>query len=193
MTTADMKGAALAYAKRGWPVFPCKTDKSPYTEHGVLEATVDPEQIEEWWTRHPGANIGLHAGEAGFVILDYDPGSDKGEVANALGEEPPVTQLIARTPRGGTHEYYFRPDGADLVASTTAPFAEHVDVRSFHGYVLLPPSRTKDGAYVWESEEKPATASPALLDACRKPIEKDPARFEWLIEPDMPEHIGLAI
>jgi hypothetical protein len=36
--------AALAYAQRGWPVFPCRPrDKKPITAHGVKDATLNPQ------------------------------------------------------------------------------------------------------------------------------------------------------
>ena len=39
MRAADMLSFALGYAEAGWPVFPCKPDKTPYTKHGVLDAS----------------------------------------------------------------------------------------------------------------------------------------------------------
>src|SRR2546423_1915388 len=65
--------AALNYAAQGWPVFSvhsvrggvctcqdrdCKSaGKHPRTVHGLHDATTDAEQIVEWWTRWPDANI----------------------------------------------------------------------------------------------------------------------------------------
>jgi bifunctional DNA primase/polymerase-like protein len=47
--------AALQYAARGWPVFPVSEHKRPLTDHGFYDGTVDPKQIEEWWSWWPGA------------------------------------------------------------------------------------------------------------------------------------------
>ena len=58
---------ALAYAARGWPVFPLRPgEKVPLIAkaaggNGVHDATTDPDQIRAWWTKHPTANIGLAA------------------------------------------------------------------------------------------------------------------------------------
>lgn len=190
---SQMLEAALDYAGRGWPIFPCRADKTPYTPSGVLDATTDEARIREWWERWPGANIGLNAGDAGFLVLDYDPGWDFGEVTAGLGGEmPPATKLVARTPRGGEHHYYrLRPDDPP-VASSASTFAPHVDVRSFHGYVLLPPSRTADGAYEWKSEGEAHDRSQAVLDACRRARERDAGADEWIIEADLPENVELA-
>ena len=147
--------AALAYAEeRGWPIFPAKIDKTPWTRQGVLDATTDARQIEGWWKRWPDANVALDVGGAGMVVLDLDPGHDLRELEDAVGSLPD-TLLRARTPRGGTHLYYALAEG-EVVAASASKLAPHVDVRSFHSYVLLPPSRTKDGTYTWESQGKPA-------------------------------------
>ena len=190
---SNLEKAALAYARRGWPVFPCRVDKTPYVEHGVLDATTDEAIIADWWKRWPGANVALAVGDAGMLVLDYDPGSSEAEVEDALGGAPPITRLSARTPRGGRHDYYLLPRGAEPVASSSGRFAKNVDVRSFHGYVLLPPSCTAAGAYEWTEEGKPATASEALLAACRAARDKDPQRDEWLIEADLPENVERAV
>lgn len=186
--------AALAYARRGWPVFPCRVDKTPHTEHGVLDATTDPARLREWWERWPGANVALDAGSAGLLVLDYDPGARDEEVLASLGlREPLRTGLVSRTPRGGRHEFYLLPPGSGPIACSASLVAPSVDVRSFHGYVLLPPSRTAHGTYEWVLEGEPLEAPPELLAACRRTREKDPLRDEWLIKPDLPEHVEKAI
>jgi hypothetical protein len=40
--------AALEYAHRGWPVFPCDKGKRPLTKHGFKDATTDENQIRAW-------------------------------------------------------------------------------------------------------------------------------------------------
>ena len=66
---------ALDYARRGWPVFPCKpTDKSPYIKGGLNAATTDEETIRTWWQRWPLAMIGVPMGSrSGVWAVDPDP------------------------------------------------------------------------------------------------------------------------
>ena len=76
-TMSELGDTALAYAARGWPVFPLKPgQKVPLIAKrdggsGVYDATIDPEQIKAWWTRTPDANIGLACGSY-FWVLDVD-------------------------------------------------------------------------------------------------------------------------
>jgi hypothetical protein len=67
-----MLEAALAWAKAGYPVFPCKQDKSPYTAHGYKDATTDPAIITAWWTKWPNALIAVPTGKETFDVLDLD-------------------------------------------------------------------------------------------------------------------------
>jgi hypothetical protein len=181
--------AALEYAARGWPVFPCRTNKTPRTENGVYDATTDPAKIREWWERWPGANVAVNCGEAGLLVLDYDPGSDPDALADIL----PEPTMVSRTPRGGCHEFYELPRDAEPVACSANRVAPHIDVRCFGGYVLLPPSATKDGSYEWEKHGAIPTAPEALQERARaNSRQKDAHRDDWIIEPDLAENIDAA-
>jgi putative DNA primase/helicase len=77
--------AALAYADHGVPVIPCnwlaeqqpdgtfKVNKRPLNPDGIYGATIDSEQIRNWWRQWPKALIGVPGGRrVGFWYLDVD-------------------------------------------------------------------------------------------------------------------------
>ena len=80
MTDTNMLTAALEYAAKGLPVFPCwntpddeDKHKSPMTPHGFKDATTDPVKIKRWWQKSPNALIGLPTGDiSGIAVLDLD-------------------------------------------------------------------------------------------------------------------------
>lgn len=187
----SLRAAALEYAARGWPVFPCKPGlKTPLTKNGVLDATTNPAQIDKWWSTTPDANIGLDVGGAGMMVLDYDPGFNLEELEQNVGPIPD-TQLRSRTPRGGEH-CYLSIGHDEYVPASSSKLASHVDVRSFHSYVLLPPSQTKDGSYNWIEDGTPAFRSERLLHATATERSKSEDRDEWIIEPDLSDNVRLA-
>ncbi len=64
--------AARQHAEENWPVFPCvPRDKPPLARKGFHAASTDGNQIRQWWTNHPDANIGL-ALPVGVVVVDID-------------------------------------------------------------------------------------------------------------------------
>jgi DNA modification methylase len=78
-----MLHAALWYAETGYAVFPCAPGrKVPVTEHGLLEAMTDAEQIAKWWTRHPDANVAIRTD--GLLVIDVD-GADNPWLADDPG------------------------------------------------------------------------------------------------------------
>jgi hypothetical protein len=131
----------------GYPVFPCAPGgKAPLTEHGFHDATVDPEQIERWWTQHPSANIGIPT--EGLVVIDIDgdgnpwPGDPERMLDLAAGP-------MALTPRGGSHRLFRQPHGKNW-RCTEGRLAPKVDTRADGGYIVAPPSVVEGGkAYRW--------------------------------------------
>ncbi len=152
--------AALAYARRGWPVFPCRPgEKTPATEHGFLNATTDTEQIAAWWKSVPQRNVAIATGAPGPDVLDIDVReTGSGFVAlNRLKRAGLVDgpRAIVRTPSGGVHLYF---KGTAQRNGHIA--AQHVDFRSRGGYILAPPSAVGGRPYVVVSHG----TSQALLD-----------------------------
>ena len=188
---SSIKEAALKYAERGWPIFPCRADKTPYTKNGVLDATTSRDAVEEMWTKWPMANIGLAVGRAEMATLDLDPGYDMAVLEANVGPIPD-TKLIVSTPRDGLH-LYLGIGSKEIVAPSASKLAPHVDVRSFNSYTLLPPSRTADGEYTWVSEGKPAYRTDEILRACNSGKSKSEDHDNWIIEKDLPENTALAV
>jgi putative DNA primase/helicase len=81
--------AALGYARRGWPVFPCRPwpDKRPLSAHGFKDATTDEEVLRRWWSRWPNALIGTPTGLS-FVAFDVDPRHGGAETLAGLARLP---------------------------------------------------------------------------------------------------------
>lgn len=152
----SLQDAAIQYAELGYPVFPCKNGKSPVplTKRGFKDASTNPDQIEFWWTQYPDANIGLATG--GLLVIDVDgPGNVwlTEERATEFEEAP-----AARTPRGGWHFVFRRPENVNWRCSA-GQLALHVDVRTDGGYIVVSPSKRPDGEYQWlEGRELSVTA-----------------------------------
>ena len=147
MTSARLN-QALAYAARGWPVFPCQAaQKTPATAHGHRDATTDQRQITAWFTRNPLWNVAIATGAPGPDVLDVD---DHGPAGNGYAAFAGLSRAglldgasaYVRTPSGGLHAYF----RGSAQRNGHLP-AHHLDFRSRGGYVLAPPSRVDGKPY----------------------------------------------
>ena len=148
---------ALAYASRGWPVFPCQPGtKEPATRHGFHDASTDPDQIRSWWERNPRANLAIATGEPGPDVLDVDHHGPAGNGYAALMRLKHADLLdaagtIVRTPHSGLHVYF----SGSSQASGRLP-RHHLDFKSAGGYVLAPPSNVDGKFYRLVREAAPS-------------------------------------
>ncbi len=105
--------AALRFASKGIPVFPCRPGgKEPLVSGGFKAATRDPRKIRMWWSRWPDANIGVPTGAAsGILALDVDEGGDEtlDRLIGRNGGELPETLAIT-TGGGGRHYWFAYPE-----------------------------------------------------------------------------------
>src|SRR6478672_6303042 len=150
ITQSPLCNAAVAYAARGFAVFPCTPrGKVPATHHGCRDATKDIAQIARWWGENPNYNVAGATGAVSKVfILDVD-GLDAEASLRKLEEQysalPSTVESI--TPRG--RHLFFKCENGN-VRNSAGAIAPGLDVRGDGGYVVLPPSTHPSGRpYVW--------------------------------------------
>jgi hypothetical protein len=169
----NLVGYAIAYARRGWPVFPLHTPigskgctcgdseckragKHPRTQHGLLDATTDEATIRGWWAQWPDAPIGISTGPAKLLVVDIDPRNGGTETWSTLvGANDPMPHTpSSRTGGGGDHIYLRSPSYP--VRSKAGAMGPGIDVKADGGYVVAPPSMHSSGdRYEWRAESNP--------------------------------------
>ena len=171
-----MLDAALAYARRGWPVFPCdprpdpegtpaarKRAKRPLVPGaetvdgrqvpktgGLWRATTDEAQIRAWWKRSPRALIGVPTGtRIGAFVIDLDPDGEnvtETEARLVAAVGPLPAGPRSRTQSGGLHLWFALPAGEAETPKNSAKRLLNIDWRGDGGYVIAPPSVMANGA-----------------------------------------------
>jgi hypothetical protein len=151
--------AALAWAARGVPVFPClntpgeRTHKAPYTPNGFKDATTDVETIRAWWKKWPTALVAMPTGaRSGFNVIDIDRKKGK-DGTKAIPDWEQRSPVISLTVNGGIH-LWFESDGELRCRND---LFDGVDLKADGGYVIVPPSE----GYSWLKELN-GTALPSL-------------------------------
>lgn len=147
--------AALAYASWGWHVLPVVPNgKTPATQHGVKDATVDPEQISRWWAQNPDFNIGIAAGEkSGIIVYDVDPrnGGDD-SWAKWVTENGNVPDGTAMQLTAGGGEHYIATYDPEI---RSCKLIEGVDLLADGRYFVAFPSTIEGRRYEWEASSDP--------------------------------------
>jgi hypothetical protein len=152
---------ALEYARRGWPVFPCKpSNKAPYIKAGLNSATIDLDVIKDWWEEWPHAMIGVRMGEhSGVWAIDPDapdePGKPDGRLnwAKLCAENGGCPHTHAhRTPGGGKHLLFKWRADQPITNKEGRLKGLGINVRGEGGYIIAPPSQRHDGK-AYEIEE----------------------------------------
>jgi hypothetical protein len=157
---------ALELAALGYKVFPLAPgEKVPFAgSRGANDATTDPQQIRQWWSNNPLANIGIATD--GLLVIDCDPedgGPNQWELKN---HDRLSTAPSTKTPRG--RHYFFAVSGV-RPKSSVGQIAPHVDIKAGAGsYVVAPGSFVNDNLYYSE------TALPLRTELALAPA--------WLIE-----------
>lgn len=215
---ADLLEHALAYAGLGLDIFPVHPDtKRPMAAEvrgapSQHHATLDLDQIEEWWGRWPNALIG-HRIAPDMVLLDIDPRHDGmatwAAIKAALNGDLPTTRThYSGRSDGGGHVWFKRPTGPLSATGLDRWAKEHgcgqelaegrrwtsgIDLLTHeHRYTILPPSPhpDTDRPYKWGAGRGLAAAvapMPSwLADLIVRPEPTTPAepKAPTFIDPD---------
>jgi hypothetical protein len=178
LTASPALEAALAYAERGWPVFPCK-GKKPLTKRGFHDATRDVTAIEQAWRKNPSPNIGMATGDAsGIWVLDVDGPAGEASLKALQDHHGTLPPTVAGLTGGGGRHLLFRYQG-EPIRNTVSGLGEGLDVRATGGYIIVPPSiHPETGAeYQWDAKLHPdladiADAPPWLIELVCGPRQK---------------------
>jgi Bifunctional DNA primase/polymerase, N-terminal len=142
--------AAELYAKHGIPVFPCnwKLDegsKYPLTgKGGFYLATINLEQIQEWWKEYPRALIGVPMGRrVGMWADDIDCKGDTDGRKIWQDLQLEYGTVNTRTHKTGTdgHHLLWLWDNNRPVGGSNGHLPKGMgEVKGEGGYVIFPPS-----------------------------------------------------
>lgn len=127
---------------------------------------------------HHGYNVGLLA-QPKFIFLDIDtPENHKADGIsnfanwcddNGIDFESLLDNTLAqKTPTGGVHMIFLQPDGYEF--HQDIGFIDGVDIKaSENNYIVIAPSKTKDGKYeFFDPKQNPAVLPAALANAIEK-------------------------
>ena len=189
--------AALAYAAKGWPVFPTAIidrQKVPLCKRGLLDASTDPEIITRWWTRRPRALITIATGaSSGIVILDIDTKySDQNgfDTLDALGFSALPDTPISHTPSGGVHLHFAAGDREfrNTGGARGRGLGPGLDWPAWGGACVMP---TPGSRYWWDPVANFDTVPLAPVPAKLRPAE--PVRHQECDRPSTSNVDGLSL
>lgn len=135
--------AAIAYAERGWWVFPAhstgqkKSHKAAkYSNGQPWGRTIDPDEITRDFAKWPKANVGIVTGVDSKIFVveaDTPEGHDVDGIASLRALEAkhgalPKT-LMAESPTGSQHYYFNWPSAGTKIVNSSSEIGPGIDVR----------------------------------------------------------------
>ena len=165
--------AALEYIELGFAVIPlAPCGKHPVTAHGLNDWSDNPKNVTDYWSKHPGCNVGIVCGQPshGLLVIDIDVDENKDKDGYAslrewetLNGTLPST-CVSVTGSGGMH-YLYRVD-REIRPSANPDLG--IDIRCDKSYVVAPPSIHPNGRrYEWQDppDETPVSDADATVYA----------------------------
>lgn len=191
----DKRAAALAWAARGFRVFPLVPwTKIPRKKHEGDEswtqtADNDPAYVWNTWTGPNGEALNYNIGvlTTDLCVADIDMKNGRNGWASFTSHGGSVDTLMVRTPTGGYHAYY-----CGALVANGVDRQDGIDIRGHHGYVIAPGSELPEGTYELVSDQ-PVNLAPDWLVDIAKPVRHRHEKADIpLIDLDQPAAIALA-
>lgn len=160
---------ALTYLDRGWSVIICGKDKIPILPWKTYqERLATPEEIAQWFTDYPDAQIGIVCGLiSNLTVADRESDAD----SNLIQDQT----YKVRTGGGGTHDYFqYEKDFKNAVKIFPS-----VDIRSEGGYVVAAGSHSFKGEYTELNNLPVAKMSDLTRNLFLNAREKDEEKANW--------------
>lgn len=170
---------AKKMAEAGFWVFPVKEDKTPYGSDdwtdGLKRASNDPFHVEEWFEKYPKAEIGVHCGRSGLVVLDIDykeGGVDGYDSLDRAWLDVPESFSYTSVSGLGKHILYRAPEDANFNGTGRYRGMAGVDRRAGESYI------------VYNSDEIPDRETLAMAPEwlCDESAVKSAAQFEGTVK-----------
>lgn len=142
--------AALAVARLGFAVFPCRPDSVPLLKDWPNRASTDEAIIRGWWQQFPSAIPAIACGASGLLVVDCDVKKGKDGInewrANCQenGFDPSPCPIV-ETRSGGQHFYFRQLPGMPL-GNTVGTLSAGIDTRGAGGYVIAAGAALPDGS-----------------------------------------------
>jgi len=151
----NLLSAALRYRNQlSYSVIPISQQKKPLIKWEQFQKRIATEQeIRDWWTKFPEANIGIVTGIiSGIAVIDIDEPEAAKPILSELIPDCLVFP-IAKTPSGGEHWYFACTDSK---LTNNARLIAGADLRANGGYVVAPPSINGNGrGWKWVEDLSP--------------------------------------
>jgi hypothetical protein len=154
------------------------------------KASVDPEQIFNWWNGNEYL-IGMPTGPwSGVLIVDIDTSEDHADgytawTKIAAGRDPIITREH-RSATDGPH-LIFEWDEKRPLGCSSGALPDGIEVKGQGGYVVLPPSRRKRRAYTVYRDIDPIPAPAWLIKLITQGRTPSNAPFSGQITADQEE------
>ena len=160
------KRAALELGAVGRRILPLK-DKRPLIPGGLTNATNDLQQIEDWFTRWPDAQIGMKI-DPGEIWIDCDPrkGGTFERAKEILGPLPPTLQNVSGRGDGGGHWCYKFNNGPISRVHTNG---SGIDIL-VHNYIVVPDSLHHETGKPYEWIHRPIAVLPEQARRVLTPV-----------------------
>ena len=149
-----MINIALSYLNLGWVPVPMRPqtsffrDKKPYIKWKKYQSERPTKKdIKEWWSKWPGAGIGIVTGKiSGIVAIDFDGEGAQYLYREKIGNRPGTISFSSRP--GHEQDLYKYPEERDIKNITG--LMKGVDIRGEGGLIVVPPTKHWSGSdYTW--------------------------------------------